>query len=242
MNTTTVVSDDEFVTYARSLQPKLKERAEEADRTRTLPEATVEDLRAINYVGAALSPRHGGFNLGFDTISRASVELAEACGATGWVAANSALHSFMTGYFPADVQDEVFADTARTPFIGNGLKMSNAKAVSERGGYRLTGRWDFSSGILHADWTTVAAVSDIGPKLFLVHKSQFTIADTWNTHGLRGTGSHDTVIEDQFISEQFVIDIESLSLGTGPGLEIQTNPFYRVPIFSLSGSGIIATM
>ncbi|CAN5204874.1 flavin-dependent monooxygenase [soil metagenome] len=243
MNTTaTTVNADEFVLYAKSMAPALKERADETDDTRKLPDATISELRKINFVGASTSPRYGGFDLGFDVIGRASADLAEACAATAWVASNCAVHSLMVGYFPTDVQDIVFAETGNAPFIGNGLKMTAAKATSVPGGFTLSGRWDFASGIMHADWTVVAAISDLGPKLFLVDKSQFTIDDTWHTHGLRGTGSHDTVVTDAFIGNEFVLDFEKLGDGTAPGLADQTNPFFRVPIFSLAGGGIISTL
>jgi 3-hydroxy-9,10-secoandrosta-1,3,5(10)-triene-9,17-dione monooxygenase len=239
---TSATMGESFIASAQSLVPGLKDRAEETELLRKLPDATVEELRAINYVGAAMPARFGGRDLGFDVIGRASADLAEGCPATAWVAANCALHTFMLGYFPLAIQELVFGDTGVTPFIGNGLKMSQAKAQSAPGGYRLTGRWDFSSGIMHADWTMVAAISDVGPKLFLVNKSQFTIEDTWETHGLRGTGSHDTVVDDQFIADEFVLNLQSLGDGTAPGLKVQTNPFYRVPIFSLAAGGIIASL
>lgn len=233
---------DVLLSQVSDMLPRLLDRSDESERKLQLPAETISDLNAMNFVGAAVPAARGGLGLGFDVIGAATRRLAEACGSTAWVTGNCALHSHMVGYFSLEVQEHVFLESNTVPFVGNGLKMTKASATKVEGGFRLTGRWDFSSGIVHSDWTMVAAISDVGPFLFLVHKSQFTIDMTWDPHGLRGTGSHDTVVDDEFIKEPYAIPLASLGDGSAPGLKDAISPYHRIPIFTLAPTGIVNTV
>jgi len=237
-STTTSTLED----AAAALVPRLRERAGETEDLVKLPDATVAELQAINFVGAPVLPRFGGLDLGMDEVFRATVKLAEGDASTAWIAGNCALHSFMIGYFPVEAQEAVFAETGRAPFIANGLNMSRAKAEKVDGGYRLTGKWDFGSGIEHAKWTAVAGIAGDQALLFLVEDTQFEINRTWNTSGMRGTGSHETIVNDAFVPEAYTVNLNAMADGTAPGLAIQTSPFYRMPLHSMTAGAIIATL
>src|SRR5688572_4942499 len=108
-STTTSTLED----AAAALVPWLRERAGETEDLVKLPDATVAELQAINFVGAPVLPRFGGLDLGMDEVFRATVKLAEGDASTAWIAGNCALHSFMIGYFPVEAQEAVFAETGR---------------------------------------------------------------------------------------------------------------------------------
>src|SRR5262249_5320729 len=80
------------------------------------------------------------------------------------------------------------------------------KAVAVDGGYRLAGRWSFTSGCQHAAWLLFSALADgpdktapASPMFCLVPANAAVIHDTWHTGGLRATGSHDVEVTDLFV-------------------------------------------
>jgi 3-hydroxy-9,10-secoandrosta-1,3,5(10)-triene-9,17-dione monooxygenase len=114
------------------------------------------------------------------------------------------------------------------------------RARKVEGGYRLRGSWPFSSGVASCDWNMLASVvsSDdeadgIEYRIFLVHKNDFRIRDTWNAAGLRGTGSNDVEVIDAFVAEPLTIAVSDLAGGPTPGSAVNPNALYALPVFSL---------
>src|SRR5690606_15335491 len=107
------------------------------------------------------------------------------------------------------------------------------------GGYEVSGRWSFSSGCDHCRGVNVGAIvrppdgapADIPEyRSFLLHPGQYEIADNWNVSGLRGTGSHDIVVEPTFVPEHRSQSHVDYALGLPlPGHEVNPGPLYRIP-------------
>jgi 3-hydroxy-9,10-secoandrosta-1,3,5(10)-triene-9,17-dione monooxygenase len=70
-------------------------------------------------------------------------------------------------------------------------------------------------------------------RIFLVHRKDYRILDTWNAAGLRGTGSNDVEVNDAFVAEPLSVAISDLAGGPTPGSAINRNPLYTLPVFSL---------
>ena len=138
--------------------------------------------------------------------------LAHGCGSTAWVSANLANHDFMLALWPREAQDEVWeADTARANRLGAHVPAGAATKVP--GGYRLTGRWKFSSGIDACTWTMLGGIASADGELpdyrvFLLPASDYRIIDTWHAAGLRGTGSNDVEVKDVFVPEHRALAVE----------------------------------
>jgi alkylation response protein AidB-like acyl-CoA dehydrogenase len=222
--------------------PQLRERAAETEALRRLPQETVDELRELNFVGATVSPRFGGLGLAIDEVYRATATLATGCGSTAWVAGNCALHNFMIGYFPSEAQELVFGGGAPAPFVGNGFNTQRAKAEKVPGGYRVSGTWDFASGIMHSGWHTVNALTEQGPRLFLVPQSKYEVLDTWQTSGLRGTGSHDVTMTDVFVPLEHSVLLGEMLDGTAPGVAHQPSVFYHVPYAPIVSGAVVSTL
>jgi alkylation response protein AidB-like acyl-CoA dehydrogenase len=88
------------------------------------------------------------------------------------------------------------------------------------GGYRVQGRWDFASGVNHANWLfcTCTVIDGDSPRLtptgtpelrhLFVPADAATIVDTWSVVGMCATGSHDFVVDGVFVptSHTFTLD------------------------------------
>jgi alkylation response protein AidB-like acyl-CoA dehydrogenase len=97
------------------------------------------------------------------------------------------------------------------------------------GGYRLSGRWTFGSGITDCDWVISGAFiyrdgrPDPGPngdphdsRLFMVRAADVSIVDDWHPTGMIGTGSCDYIITDVFVPEEHSLSFDTVRDPAGP--------------------------
>jgi 3-hydroxy-9,10-secoandrosta-1,3,5(10)-triene-9,17-dione monooxygenase len=92
--------------------------------------------------------------------------------------------------FPRQAQEEYWAKSHNT-LSSTSFNPSRSHVVSDKGGYRVSGRWDFASGVDSADWMLVVGNAPDGPAMLMVPKTDYVVEDTWFVSGLRGTGSKD---------------------------------------------------
>ncbi|KQU01954.1 hypothetical protein ASG56_20775 [Rhodococcus sp. Leaf7] len=227
-----MATHDELVERARALAPILRERAVPAELDRNVSAETMADIVAAG-LGRVMTPRKwGGYELGFETVSDTCLELAKGCTSSAWLASFLGAHSWLLSHFPEQAQADVWSDGPDVSIGGIFAPMGKAKAVD--GGYVLDGRWPWSSGIIHDEWTILGAFIEgqTPPKLhmFLIAPGDFTWEDTWHNVGLSASGSHDTVVENAFVPTHRVMPFEWARDGVGPGVESLGSSLYQVPL------------
>ena len=222
-----------LIERAQGLVPTLAARAEETAALRRMPDETFHELRDLDLLKAARAERFGGYALGLDEVLEIVVRLGRGCGSSAWVYGIYCDHAITVGMFEPEAQDEVWGASPEA-VISSGLAPSGTvERLSD--GYRLDGRWQFSSGCDHADWVFVQSIvprSDDAapiPAYFLLPRSDWEIEDTWFVTGLAGTGSKDIVIEDAFVPPHRMQPIGPLNSGEGPGARVNPAPIYRLP-------------
>jgi indole-3-acetate monooxygenase len=100
--------------------------------------------------------------------------------------------------------------------------MAFGRATAVEGGYRLTGRWSWASGIRHCDWLQSPALvngtnGSAGElRIFVFPAEQAQLYDNWNVMGLKGTGSCDFSITDMFVPEEFTFSAQAPVIRGGP--------------------------
>ena len=109
------------------------------------------------------------------------------------------------------------------------------------GGFRLRGRWSFSSGCAHCSWVLLGGilVRDGIPDhfTFLVPAADYTIDDVWHVTGLSGTGSNDIVIEDAFVPAHRAVQPTASRIG---GAGVHRGALYQLPFGSVFSNAITA--
>jgi 3-hydroxy-9,10-secoandrosta-1,3,5(10)-triene-9,17-dione monooxygenase len=229
---------DELLAAAEALVPALRERAGKAEELRRLPDETIADLHRTGLFRVLQPARVGGSELPFRSIVELVAVLGRGCGSTAWVFANLAAHHWLLGMWPAAAQDEIWGQSPDN-LIGSALIFPRGRARRVPGGYRLTGRWPFSSGIDAAAWTLFGAIvqdEEAGtaePRIFVLPASDFTIIDTWYVIGLVGTGSKDVAVEDVFVPEYRTIAVKDITGGPNPGSAVNQAVLYQLPAVSL---------
>jgi 3-hydroxy-9,10-secoandrosta-1,3,5(10)-triene-9,17-dione monooxygenase len=221
---------DEQVRRASALVPVLKERAAQTEQLRQVPPESVRDLLDAGLVRIGNPERFGGPGLDLDTVFAVAGELGRGCGSTAWCYAVWATHNWWLGHFPEQGQEEYFAAGPDT-LCSSALNPANGRAERVPGGYRVSGRWAFSSGCDAASWVIVA--STVGPDekvWLLLPRADCTLVDTWFAAGLRGTGSKDVVVTEALVPDHRAIRPDRAGAGDRTGWELHKRPSYGVPM------------
>ncbi|HUB95634.1 MAG TPA: acyl-CoA dehydrogenase family protein [Stellaceae bacterium] len=221
----------EILRRARALLPLLRDRAAETERLRRVPDATNDAFRTAGFYRIMQPRRHGGFELDFGVQAALGAELGRACGSASWVASILACHAWIAGMYPAEAQDEIWGKDQDT-LISSSFLAVGAKAERVAGGYRVSGRWKFSSGVDHCRWGIV--LLPIPPKawLALLPLDQCRIEDTWHAVGLAGSGSNDIVAENLFLPDHRLLDADNAKGGPTPGSAVNDHYTFRMPVFA----------
>ncbi|HZK89988.1 MAG TPA: acyl-CoA dehydrogenase family protein [Stellaceae bacterium] len=223
---------------AEALIPVLRERAPRAEELRRLPDETIADLHDSGLFRVLQPKRVGGSELPFRALVELVSVIARGDGSTGWVLANLAAHHWLLGMWPKRAQDEVWGQSPDN-LIGSALIFPRGRAQKVEGGYRLSGRWPFSSGVDPAAWNLIGGIvndeesGESGPRIFLLPASDYTIIDTWHVIGLAGTGSKDVSVEDVFVPDYRTLAVDQIAGGPNPGSEANPSVLYQLPAISL---------
>jgi alkylation response protein AidB-like acyl-CoA dehydrogenase len=215
--------DRAVVERARALAPRIRAAAAQIDAERRLP-PELADALADGELLRLFAPRScGGVEAHPLTAMRAIEELSRADGSAGWVAMIGTDLSLLLGWLSEDTLREMSAP-------GRGIRMagslpSDGTAIPVDGGYRVSGRWDFVSGIDHSDWVFCGCRvvdRDLTPTEPLIvrgavaPKSAGEVIDTWSVLGMHGTRSADFVLRDVFVPTNRMTWLSDAPVATSP--------------------------
>lgn len=237
---TAIPTAEDLIARARQLVPVLAERAPRQERHRRILDETMAELRAAELFRILQPRRWGGFEMDPRVFFDVQMTLAEGDASVGWVFGILGVHSFHLALFDDRAAADVWSadDTAlvASPY-------SPGQAVPVEGGYKLSGRWKFSSGTEHCQWIFLGGVIDRGEshdsfldadfRTFLLPRSDYRIIDTWDVVGLKGTGSQDIVVEGAFVPEHRTHKMSDAANGTNAGTAVNTGPLYRFPYWQV---------
>ncbi|MBV8536069.1 MAG: acyl-CoA dehydrogenase family protein [Alphaproteobacteria bacterium] len=224
---------------ARALVPVVRERAAEAERLRRIPQETDRDFRAAGFYRVLQPAMFGGTELDYGTHTELSAEVARGCPSSGWALGITASHAWIFSMFPPEAQKEFWgADpeaAIATSFFGEKVTLAR-----EAGGFRLKGRWKFSSNVDNCQAVLLLAVLPPAggagrPNVYFlfVPRRDYKVEDTWHAAGLMATGSNDVVVENALVPEHYVVDIALCTRGKAPGGAFHANPLYRLPLYAV---------
>ena len=236
-----MVDRNELIRRAADLVPVLRERAARTEELRRIPQETVDDFHAAGILRAAQPTRFGGYDIEYPVVLDIAAELGRGCGSSAWCYGIWAAHNWAAGMFPEKAQKEYWAESADV-LSSTSLNPSRAKVTPVKGGYHLSGQWDFSSGCDAASWAMLAGLGPDGILWFLVPKTDYTVNDTWFVSGLRGTGSKDIVTDEIFVPEHRTVPVADLRAGRSPGRSIHDTPNYRIPLQTMFSYSLAAPL
>jgi alkylation response protein AidB-like acyl-CoA dehydrogenase len=210
---------------ARSLGPLIEDNAREAELIRRLPDPVVEAFREAGFFWMKTPLEIGGSEL--DPVSFGDVmeEIAYHDASAAWATMiGSGTIGTMAGWLPDEGIAELFAPGEPLPTVA-GQFTPRGTAIPVDGGYRVSGRWAFGSGIDHSNWVVGGCIVEgTGAPIFVTApKSEVTVHGNWNAAALQGTGSHDFSFDDVFIPF-------SLAMEAYGGVPRRGGDIFRQPI------------
>lgn len=241
------VSYDDAIARARSMVPSLRDRAKRAEEARIILPETLAELHANGVLRALQPKRWGGMELDFQGCFDVAYELGRGCASTSWAGVNLLIHHWMLGLWPEQAQADVWSENPQA-LIASGVATAQGKAWQADGGYRVTGRWNFSSGVNVADWNMLGMTVQDGPDagqayLVLLPKAEYTIVDDWQVLGMRSTGSMTVEATDVFVPAHRALNVMHLRGGDeAPGGQTNPGALFRVALSGVSGHVIAATL
>lgn len=198
--------------------------AEEAETARRLSPQVIEALRDAGFARHFVPPAHGGAAGGFTELTSAVGLVGEGCTSAAWAASLTAYAGRNAAFLPEEGQAEIWADGPDVLLASALVPSGRAEPVAD--GWRLNGEWKYTSGVHFADWVLACApVPTEGPvvpgarpqvRFFAVPRADFSIADSWFTVGMRGTGSDTLLLTDVFVPEHRTLTRSSAHAGWAP--------------------------
>ena len=228
----------------RAVPPTLRERADETERLRVVPEASIKELEETGFFKLLQPKRFDGLEADPVDFYTAVRDIAGACGSTGWVSSVVGVHPWQVALFADEAQQAVWGEDTKTRLSSS--YAPTGKATVTDGGYQLSGRWSFSSGCDHCSWVLLGGLvfnadgQVVDFKTFMVPRDKYEIVDVWHMVGLAGTGSNDIVVDGVFIPEAFTLSMGETGQCRGPGQEQNTADLYKLPFHSIF-TGTITT-
>lgn len=230
MTTHTIPTEAEIVQRAHDLIPMLRARAEECEKGRMVPKATIQAFKEAGFFKILQPKRWGGYEMHPNVLNKVLIELARGCPSSAWNVMVLGVHPFEVGLLPAKVGDELWGED-NTQLVSSSYAPFGTVAKVE-GGYKLNGEWLTSSGCDHAAGGAFVGgrVEENGElvfRSFWIQRSDFEIVDDWFVVGLAGTGSKKLVIKDVFVPEYRSHVIGAYGEESHGGVE----NLYKMPFF-----------
>ena len=233
------MKEQQLIDRIRSLAPMMEAHALEAERQRRPVDAVmaaVEETGAYRYF---VPKRFGGFEFSLEGFMDVGIIMGEADLSTAWVVAFCMEHNWLLGLYNREAQEDLFG---KQPYIiAPGALAPKGQAKPVEGGFRVTGHWEWGTGVMHADWVLVGALSENpesgNPELcmYAIPIDEVEVIDTWHMAGMVGTGSNDIAVHDVFVPAHRRQNVMDMRAGDSPGAIWHDSPTYKMPMLPVLG-------
>jgi len=228
----------QLIEAAERVAPLIREKAREAEIARRPLDEVIDAIRNSGLFALMVPESHGGHQADLDTYFDVVLTISRADAAMGWLTAFYIEHCFWFCGFPEQFQKELFAERPYVLAPGS-LSLADGRADEVDGGYRLSGSWQWGTGIVHANWVMVGAMltdaeGNLAPRFFALPRDEVEAIDTWYVAGMCATGSYDIKIDDAFVPEERCVDLLALINGTAAS-EFHDDELYTTPLVPILG-------
>lgn len=223
---------------ANALRNLILQNRHETETSRQIATPIVEALIENKLGRLALAAKDAGLEVPPANALAVFETLAEAEASVAWIIWNSTLPCWFARFLAEDVRAEVFGDP--DALYASSTRPSG-RATKNGDSYIVNGRWSLVSGCMHASWIPVMCMVEVDGevqmlapnvphmRMIFVPRETHEILDTWHVGGLRGTGSHDSVLCDVSVPVARTFAIGDPSL--------MDSPLGRMPIACTMSAG-----
>jgi 3-hydroxy-9,10-secoandrosta-1,3,5(10)-triene-9,17-dione monooxygenase len=239
------VTPEAYLRRTHALLPVLRARAAGAEKLRRLPDETFADFQEAGLFRALQPKRYGGYELDPGTFYQAVMEVGTVCGSSAWILGVLGVHNWHLAIFPPQAQEDVWGEETSVQLSTSLAPTGTVQRVD--GGFRLSGRWSFSSGCDFCQWAVLGGIvppvqqgQPPDARVFLVPRRDYVIDDNWHVMGLCATGSKDIVVDDALVPEYRTHSYLDAFQLNHPGTAVNDAPLYRLPFGLVFANGITA--
>ena len=227
---------------ARNLGPQVRARSVEIEALGTLPLDLVDTIRSTGAFRLCVPDDLGGPGITVTESLKVFEEFAYHDGSVGWCVAIGSTTSVLASYLPDPHAGDLFGDPGA---IGGGFVVPRGRAVPVDGGLRVSGRWQWGSGVRHcttigggcfvvgADGRPEPRTDGLAVPFVFMDPHDVELIDTWDVAGLAGTGSVDFEARDVFVPEGRWVQIHAAR-------PVRDNAWSRFSFYGLLASGVAA--
>ncbi len=238
-----IPSPAKMIARARALAPILRTRSQAAELARQCPPETIADMRKAGIHHIVQPRRYGGYGMDWEVLCEVAMELGQGCGAQGWTATVLSDHPCLAGMFSEQAQNDIWGEDSDVLVSTSYNPRGTVRRTD--GGYVLTGRWMFASGVKYSGWTIVGGFvpRDNGTRqhhFFLVPAADRILIDDWDAMGMAGSGSMSFDLKDVFVPEHRALDASLVQAGNPPGAKVNAEPLHRMPIIGFTGTVLVS--
>jgi 3-hydroxy-9,10-secoandrosta-1,3,5(10)-triene-9,17-dione monooxygenase len=239
------LSRGEVIERAREVGTRIRPIVELAEQQRRRPAEALNALYASGLTPMMRSRAYGGYECDWMDFIDAVAEIGSVSGSIGWCSGFLIAHQWYIHYYSKRAVDYVFGEDPDPAIVTSFAPFGRARKAP--GGYVISGTWAFGSGGDHCRWASVGALvfedgvpHPVGYKAMLLKPGQFRMKDTWNSVGLKGSGSNDIVVEEAFVEDDFALDMDDATHGRAPGVFYNEGPQFKTPLYSQFAIGLFA--
>lgn len=213
-------AEAELLARARAMVPGLAARAASVTAERSVSDETISEFHQSGILRVLQPRRYGGYQAPFGLFLDILDILIEGCASSAWVYAILGELQWVIASLPERAQEEIWGTDPLAVAAGSIIPRVPARRCE--GGWRLTARYPFGSGCLHAQWVFIAARCQEADgqeqvRYLVLPVGDVEIVDDWHVLGMRGTGSRTLALHDVFVPEHRTIPLPGVLAGTPPG-------------------------
>jgi 3-hydroxy-9,10-secoandrosta-1,3,5(10)-triene-9,17-dione monooxygenase len=232
------LTEAQLLERAREVGELAWSRNAEAEAGRRLPDGVIDALHASGLLRLATSRRMGGLEAHPLTLVEVGRELSRGSAALGWLYGLSTGHQWYLSFCSERLQEEV-RDSEPGLIVDSLVPAGQGERVD--GGYILSGRWRFVSGVEWCSWAGLAFVTQLPgrpepePVVAFVPAAELVVEDTWNVVGLRGTASNEIVLDRAFVPEHRLFALARFAADGVPQGELaEPGTLFKLPFMGMA--------
>ena len=237
------INREELLQKAKEVGELAEKHALQADIDAQLPDVVIEKIKEAGFQYLHRPKEYGGQELDFHTFGDIIRTVANHNVSAAWITYFSIIHDTWPAFLPKEARDELYESKALLADVF--APVGKITDDPDGKGYRISGLWNFCSGVLWSDWIALGAIhqmrdgSEPELGLYIVHKKDVEIVKNWNPIGLRGTGSNAVKVDDVYVPADKVFQIKRVIEGaTAPdGNYDKDYQLFNVPYLAYFFSG-----
>lgn len=228
------LNEEELLEGAKRVGELAESQAREAEENASVSREVVDLMKEVGITKMMIPRNQGGPGTSLKTFVKVLRTVSNYNVSAAWLSFLYPLHNMLPAYLPQEGQNRIYKDGG----LISDIFAAVGKAEKVDGGYRVTGKWNFVSGVNHADWVGVGVkVKDETDKsktlLPIIPVEQLDVVINWDTFGLRGSGSNQVNADNVFVPDEMIFDVDEAVDTRRPHEENYDTdyPLYHVPLF-----------